>query len=676
MSLITVIGRGHSGTRSISNTLGASGVYMGEPLNKSWDLIPPNDMYEACRIFSKYVDWEPCPAADADGTDERNFNWSWKRAYECEIPEEFTRRIKSFLHTVLESKAEHKGWKIPETTLCFPWISRMFPDAKYIFWIRNPRDCIIGNHVTDNMNTFGIPYKRMDSDRGKRAISWLYQYKLVKAAPHPKNWIEVRLEDFIFKQEETLTRLEKFLGFPLVRIPVKPEVVDRWIKDEEDLDADPNYFPFFEPAMHEYGYHVPTSYKTTLHTLPFFDTTSDEAKVPQYSLPDLLTLNSGEKVTSKEQWPARRQELLDIMSNEEYGIMPQGDVKIDAELLESGTAFNGKAIREQTRLTLSRDPGDGMKKVSFNMLVYRPANTDGKKVPAFLGLNFHGNQTVTKDTEIIPPTSWNSDTEQYGILNGKPTEASRGSSTEQWSAELLVDNGFALATVYYGDIDPDYHDCFHNGVHPLFQGPEWTRPAANEWATIGAWAWGMSRTLDYLSTLPWLDSAKVCSIGHSRLGKTSLWAGANDPRFAISYSIQSGCSGAALSKRCYGETIGVIATAFRHWFCPNYDKYIQHEDTMPFDQHFLLALMAPRPVYVSSATEDRWADPKGEFLALQETDKVYNLFNLPGLATEQMPEPEIPVGQTAGYHIKIGPHSVHERDWKAYIAFAKRHFNM
>ncbi len=669
MSLITIIGRGHSATRAMSNTLAASGVYMGEPLNKSWDLIPPNDMYDACRIFSKYVDWTPGKSPAPDSFDGHSFNWSWQRAYDCELPEAFTKRIKSFLHTVLESNAEHKGWKIPETTLCFPWIYRMFPDAKYIFWIRNPRDCVIGGHVTDDLCNFGIPYDNIFSDRAKRAVSWLYQYKLVQNAPRPKNWIEVRMEDFVLKQEETLARLEDFLGFKLARIPVKPEAVGRWIEDEKDSTTDPNYFPIFEEAMREYGYEVPTTFKSTIHQTSY-PVNYDVAKIPNYILPDLLTMNDGSTVSTSSQWPARRAELLDILSTQEYGKMPEGKADVTAELIEAGSAFNDKAIREQVKLTLSFNPGDGIKKHSFNLLIYRPAAAMGK-VPTFLGLNFHGNHTVANDESIIINEYLKA--LRFNKFETKENKG-RGTYEHSWCPELLIDNGFALVTANYEEISPDYHNCFHKGVHTLFQNEDWTQNGPDEWGAIGAWAWGCSKIMDYLLTTDWAAPDKVSIMGHSRLGKTALWASANDTRFAITISIQSGCSGASLAKHYYGENINVITHYFRHWFCKNYNQYADAEQDMPFDQHFLLALIAPRPLYISSATKDHWADQPGEFLALRAADKAYNLLGKPGLATDTMPTDENTVGESNGYHIKEGPHSVTEIDWKNYIAFAKRPF--
>lgn len=240
MSLITIIGRGHSGTRAISHTLYASGVYMGDTLNASGDLLPPQPMYDACRVAAQYIQWKG------------GLEWDFSQLNNMDIPPEFTDLIQTFLKSVLGNKASDKGWKIPETTLVYPWIVRMFPDAKYIFWIRNPRDCILARHKTDDMRDFGIDYPETDDERLRRAISWKYQYDLVKAFPKPANWLEVRFEDFVLKQEETLARLEDYLGIPLGRIIVRPDAVDRW-----KHDTGVNYFDFFEPAMIEYGYDIP-----------------------------------------------------------------------------------------------------------------------------------------------------------------------------------------------------------------------------------------------------------------------------------------------------------------------------------------------------------------------------------------------------------------------------------
>lgn len=235
--LITTIGRGHSGTRAMSHTLSASGVYMGAKLNESGDLIPPEDMYEACRVMARHVKYLG------------NHRWDFAKLHTMRIDPKFRRLIRSFLASVLASKAPRRGWKIPETTLVYPWIVRMFPDIHYIYWVRDPRDCILGSHVTDDLADFGIPYDKTDDVRLRRAISWEYQVEIFKATPPPKNLIVVRFEDFVLKQARTLTRLKKYLGFPLARIPVKPETVGRWKKD-----TGVHCFDFFETDLIEHGY--------------------------------------------------------------------------------------------------------------------------------------------------------------------------------------------------------------------------------------------------------------------------------------------------------------------------------------------------------------------------------------------------------------------------------------
>lgn len=239
-SIIIVVGRGHSGTRAISHTLYASDVYMGGLLNRSGDLVPAHDMYEACRVFGSYVSWEG------------DLQWNWDAAREAEIPEAFTDLLYAYLKSVLKSSAAHKGWKLPETTLVLPWIIRLFPEARYIYWVRNPRDCILGRHLTDDLRDFGVEYPPTEDERRRRAISWKYQYDLVASTPKPAHCLEVRFEDFVLRRDETLAELEDFLGIELARIPVRAEAVDRW-----KLDDGTNYFDFLAPAMVRYGYEIP-----------------------------------------------------------------------------------------------------------------------------------------------------------------------------------------------------------------------------------------------------------------------------------------------------------------------------------------------------------------------------------------------------------------------------------
>jgi hypothetical protein len=210
---------------------------MGEPLNRSADLIPGKNMYEACRVMARHVRW-------LGGTE-----WDFKEVLSAPLDPEFERLIGSYLKTVLEEKGDKKGWKIPETTLVLPWIIRMFPDAKYIFWVRDPRDCILGPHLTDDLKSFGVPYQETEDVRLRRAISWKYQDDLVLKTPTPEKWIKVRFEDFVLHQEDTVQRLEKFLGMRLARIIVQPETVGRWKKDQGVHD-----FDFLSDSMKRHGY--------------------------------------------------------------------------------------------------------------------------------------------------------------------------------------------------------------------------------------------------------------------------------------------------------------------------------------------------------------------------------------------------------------------------------------
>src|SRR5258708_1525363 len=240
MALITIIGRGHSGTRAISHTLYTSNVYMGSMLNASGDLLPPQAMYAACRVFARYVHWQG------------GLNWDFSALHTMDIPAEFTDLLHEYLKSVLNNDSAYRGWKIPETTLIYPWLVRLYPEIYYIFWVRNPRDCILGRHITDDLTDFGVEYPQTDDLRLRRAISWKYQYDIVKATPHPAKWIEVRFEDFVVKQEETLQRLEKFLGIPLSRIIMRADSIGRW-----KTDNNVNYYDFLEPMMREYGYEIP-----------------------------------------------------------------------------------------------------------------------------------------------------------------------------------------------------------------------------------------------------------------------------------------------------------------------------------------------------------------------------------------------------------------------------------
>lgn len=397
----------------------------------------------------------------------------------------------------------------------------------------------------------------------------------------------------------------------------------------------------------------------------------DESKVPPYELPDPLVLKNGRRVADAATWTRqRRPEVLELFRAEMFGRQPPAPATLRFKVFdETRGALGGKATRKQITIYFSADEqGPRM-----DLLLYVPSGAK-HAVPAFLGLNFGGNQAINADPGIKMSSSWMRANAERGVVNNRATEATRGGYANRWDVDAILDRGYALATAYYGDIDPDCDDGFKNGIHPLFYRPGQTKPAPDEWGSIAAWAWGLSRALDYLERDSAIDSKRVAVMGHSRLGKTALWAGAEDERFAIVISNNSGCGGAKLSRRAFGESVHQINYSFPHWFCDNFEKYNEHVSDLPFDQHMLIALMAPRPVYVASAERDLHADPRGEFLSVLHAEPVYRLFGAPGLGVQEMPPLNQPKMGTIGYHIRTGVHDVTPYDWKCYLDFADRHF--
>ena len=392
----------------------------------------------------------------------------------------------------------------------------------------------------------------------------------------------------------------------------------------------------------------------------------DEEKVPAYTLPDPLKFEDGSAVANASAWQLRRSELLKAFSQEVYGFAPEWNGTLSSELLWfDDQALDGLADAKEVRITLQYDG----REMSFNLLMYMPKG-EGTH-PVFVGLNFFGNHTTTDNPKVVVPDAWSRNRETWRVSDNKPTADSRGLGASRWPYKEVVERGYAVATVFCNEIDPDVDHGFQYGVHALMNV---SRHDAS-WGTLAAWAWGLSRVADYFETDYAVDASKIVVLGHSRLGKAAMWAGAVDERFAMVISNNSGCGGAAISRRQYGETVERINNNFPYWFNGRFKAYSRQEYLLPVDQHQLIALMAPRPVYVASAEEDRWADPKGEFLACVAATPVYQLLGKPGIEADMMPDLNQPLLQGfIGYHIRPGRHDITLYDWMRYVDFADRHF--
>jgi hypothetical protein len=394
----------------------------------------------------------------------------------------------------------------------------------------------------------------------------------------------------------------------------------------------------------------------------------DESKVPVYTLPDPLVMANGQRVTSARMWTdQRRLELLKLFETYEYGHSPGRPKRMTFQVASvDSNALGGKAIRKEVLINFSgKENGPKMR-----LLIYLPKGVSNP-APMFLGLNFGGNQTVASDPGITVNPGWMR--YGWGIIDHHATEDSRGVNACRWQLQKILARGYGLATAYYGDIEPDFDGGIRDSVRSLYLHPGQAEPAADGWGAIGAWAWGLSRAMDYLETDKDVDAHRVAVMGHSRLGKTALWAGAQDTRFALVISNDSGEGGAALSRRWMGETVNAINTSFPWWFCRNFRKFNNDVNALPVDQHELLALIAPRPVYMATAAGDLWADPKGMFLAGKAADPVYRLLGTDGLGATQMPGIGRPVMTTIGFHLRCGPHDVTAYDWEQFLDFADMH---
>jgi len=398
--------------------------------------------------------------------------------------------------------------------------------------------------------------------------------------------------------------------------------------------------------------------------------TPDSGNLLVAPLPELLEGADGQLLTSRAEWESgRREEILDLFREHVYGRVNDGKLAVSHQLVyEDPEALNGRAILKEVLLQVS----NGRDSLDIMLLIFLPSDREGA-VPLFTGLNFYGNHTIHPDPAIRITESWVRNNRAFGIEGNRATEASRGMRAGRWPVEYILSRGYGLASMYYGDIDPDFHDEFKNGVHGLAEEPGTDR-GPDAWGSISAWAWGLSRAMDYFEADEEIDHRRIAVMGHSRLGKTSLWAGARDERFAMVVSNNSGCGGAALSRRAHGERVSRINEVFPHWFAPRFHTYGNREAALPVDQHMLMALLAPRPLYVASAAEDDWADPRGEYLSLYHGSPVRELYGEETLEDRTQPEVDQPrrAGKLA-YHIRSGRHDVTLFDWKQFLDFADLH---
>ena len=376
-------------------------------------------------------------------------------------------------------------------------------------------------------------------------------------------------------------------------------------------------------------------------------------------LPELLTLSTGERVQTEREWlGVRRPEIARTVEHYVYGTAPEAPPETRATVLEEGLTEDGKAWREQIRLQLSEG-------VSVDLLIYSPVGVE--HAPCFLGLNFWGNHATTHDPEVLLSESWMPSSR--GGQDGKANDAQRGQRADRWDYEQAISRGWAMATLYHGDIDPDTW-ATEEGIRGPRARSEPSAPGPYSWGTLRAWAWGLSRALDHLIENPRIDGREVVVHGHSRNGKTALLAGAYDERFAGVISNHSGCGGAALSRPARGETVERIVRVLGYWFTEDFWSFADREECLPLDQHFLLALIAPRPLLVCSAIKDKWADPLGEYEAVEAAAPAWALFGIDDFGTPGFPRTGELVGSLPAYHVREGGHSVVREDWTLWIDWA------
>ena len=421
---------------------------------------------------------------------------------------------------------------------------------------------------------------------------------------------------------------------------------------------------------------VMTSPMTAFHAA---EPNYDEAAVRHYTLPDVLAGPDGKPASSAEAWKqTARPYQFELLEKFVYGRrLPAVPVTAVGTVERADVTLPGDiaAVRLQARLKL----GDAADAPTTEVLLYLPkdmpkatSTNTSHRVPVFLNLNFRGNHAEHANPAIRLSTAWMPDDKASAIVDHRATEASRGTSGQRWPVEAMLARGFGMATAYCGDVFPDRADGRPASALKSLGRPVEGDLPADEPGAIATWAWQLSRILDWLITLPEVDPGQVIVVGHSRLGKAALWAGACDERFAMIVSNESGCGGAALSRRNFGETLAVITSRFPHWFCPALVTYADREVELPCDQHTLLAMVAPRPLVVASAVEDRWADPRGEFLSGVAAEPAWKLFGLTGLGTKDYPAVDKPVGESITYYVRTGRHELLSYDWQRFADVADR----
>lgn len=383
-------------------------------------------------------------------------------------------------------------------------------------------------------------------------------------------------------------------------------------------------------------------------------------------LPDPLVMFDGSPVETTRQWhEQRRPELLDLFAHYMYGRMPAAPPEVRSELLvRDDQALDGRATLEVRRLRFEGEPP-----TPVHLLLVIPNDAQGP-TPVFFGLNFNGIHTVIDHPDIPITEAW-----VRGGDDHRATADDRGDSASRWPLHIPIENGYAVATVYCGEFSPDRNNAFHEGVHHDYLPADQQRPGPHEWTTIAAWAWGLHRVADYLHTDDRIDNEGLVVIGHSRLGKTSLLAGATDERIDIIIPSQAGCGGTAPNRFNVGESVERINTSFPHWFADTFKQFNTQVERLPFDQHCLIAACAPRPVLLTNAQEDEWADPVGQFNMLKAASPVYEFLGVEGLAQPDMPEPGRLIDSRLGYFIREGGHDMTETEWRIWLTFANRHLN-